>query len=235
MTTKTPDQPMNRTYNHARVWSTETTVCGLDIVDLHVPAAVFDATDATEAEMTGISIHCNVCRQGAVHRALTAVTHWLNEVSLAAGATTRPCGAPKEGTNATAHRGSITCPKCFELRAAADALPPMRTSPTGGMRANIGKVAFGRILSLVSKPALAGVGRVLEYGAKKYAARNWEKGLAWVATCDSLLRHTLAFLDGEDFDPETGLPNVHHIMCNAMFLAHFYETGTGTDDRIKVS
>ena len=56
--------------------------------------------------------------------------------------------------------------------------------------------------------------------------RNWERGLSWTETVDSLRRHLAAFMQGEDVDVESGLPHVHHLQCNAMMLAHFFETAT---------
>ena len=117
----------------------------------------------------------------------------------------------------------MTTPKTQVTTAKADA----------GLRYNDGKPKYAMALRLVSMVALRGLTAVLEFGAKKYAADNWKKGLSWNATVDSLMRHLIAFVGGENIDPESGLPHVHHIQCNAMFLAHFYETKTGTDDRVK--
>lgn len=98
-----------------------------------------------------------------------------------------------------------------------------------GARYNEGKLRWG----LMSWPALREVVRVLEFGAKKYAAWNWTKGLSWSDCFNSLQRHMLAWYEGEDRDPETGLSHMAHVMCNAMFLMHFILFGTGTDDRPK--
>lgn len=98
-----------------------------------------------------------------------------------------------------------------------------------GARYNEGKLRWG----LMSWPALREVVRVLEFGAKKYAAWNWTKGLSWSDCFSSLQRHLLAWYEGEDRDPETGLSHMAHVACNAMFLMHFILFGTGTDDRPK--
>lgn len=79
--------------------------------------------------------------------------------------------------------------------------------------------------------ALAGVGEVLGYGAKKYAANNWRKGLAWSRLSAAALRHLFAFMRGEDLDPESGLPHLDHALCCILFLSEFQKTGGGTDDR----
>lgn len=62
--------------------------------------------------------------------------------------------------------------------------------------------------------------RVAEFGAKKYAPWNWSKGLARVQLLGSLLRHTFAYIRGEDLDRETGLLHTDHILWNAAALVH---------------
>lgn len=86
-------------------------------------------------------------------------------------------------------------------------------------------------LDLLPALAVFGVGDVLTYGAKKYAAHNWRKGLAWSRLTAAALRHLLAFMRGEDIDPESGLPHIDHALCCLMFLSEFQKTGGGTDDR----
>lgn len=97
-----------------------------------------------------------------------------------------------------------------------------------GLRYNKGKLPY----HLLSDVAIQEVVKVLAFGATKYAERNWENGLKWDSECaSSLQRHLAAWKMGEENDPETGLPHLAHIMCNAMFLTHFYMTQTGQDDR----
>lgn len=62
--------------------------------------------------------------------------------------------------------------------------------------------------------------RVAEFGAKKYEPWNWSKGLARIQLIGSLLRHTFAYLRGEDRDRETGLLHTDHILWNAVVLSH---------------
>lgn len=62
--------------------------------------------------------------------------------------------------------------------------------------------------------------RVAEFGAKKYEPWNWSKGLSRVQILGSLLRHTFAYLRGEETDKDSGLNHTDHILWNAVALAH---------------
>ncbi len=84
---------------------------------------------------------------------------------------------------------------------------------------------------LISPIAMFSLARVLTFGAKKYAARNWEKGIPWTRIIGAILRHTWAYLGGETHDPETGESHMSHVMCEAMFLVHFEQTRKEFDDR----
>jgi Domain of unknown function (DUF5664) len=91
---------------------------------------------------------------------------------------------------------------------------------TVGLRFNEGKLRW----DLVDLDDLETMVRVLEYGAKKYTDHNWKKGgpsLTKDEILNSLQRHVNAMRRGERLDPESGLPHIAHILCNAMFQAHF--------------
>lgn len=102
--------------------------------------------------------------------------------------------------------------------------------PNAGVRYDAEKPDW----SLMPLHLLEGTVRVLEFGAKKYDRHNWRKGLAYSRVTNSLQRHLNAFNSGEDLDPETGLPHVDHILCNALFLVGIAkELPTTFDDRFK--
>lgn len=73
--------------------------------------------------------------------------------------------------------------------------------------------------------------RVFEYGARKYAAWNWAKGMAWSVPMACAVRHLLAILRGEELDKESGLPHRGHVACNLVMLAQFERTYPEGDDR----
>ncbi len=96
-----------------------------------------------------------------------------------------------------------------------------------GLRFNEGKLRTD-LIPASSTEALA---EVLTLGSKKYAPRNWQKGMAWSNVISSLKRHLLAFEKGEDFDTETGLLHMKHILTNAAFLVEYYKSYPQGDDR----
>jgi hypothetical protein len=96
-----------------------------------------------------------------------------------------------------------------------------------GLRFNEGKTRH----DLTPAFAQEQYARVLSEGAKKYAPRNWEQGMAWSKVSASLERHLQAFKRGEDYDPETGVLHTAHIMCNAGFLTEYYKIYPQGDDR----
>lgn len=104
-------------------------------------------------------------------------------------------------------------------------------SETGAMRECIG-VPYFRQLPL---EALAAGAAALEYGAKKYDNRNWEKGLPYQQMIDSLKRHIEDFERGRDNDDGeggSGLPHVALIMSSAIMLSASVIRGIGQDDRM---
>lgn len=86
-------------------------------------------------------------------------------------------------------------------------------------------------MDLVDPYAIEQVAKVLGFGAKKYEAHNWRKGLQWSRLIAGVLRHVNAFNDGEDLDPETGISHAAHAMCGLMFLVNYTKTHKSLDDR----
>lgn len=85
-------------------------------------------------------------------------------------------------------------------------------------------------LDLLDATALLEVGRVLEFGAKKYAPNNWRAGISRERLIAATLRHTLAAASGKRNDPESHLSHLAHAMCCLMFALHFEVKGTEVPD-----
>ncbi len=97
-----------------------------------------------------------------------------------------------------------------------------------GLRYNQGKSR----VDLMPGDARLALGDVFRVGAEKYAPRNWEKGMSWGSMIASMLRHTFAFMAGEDYDKETGLLHTQHIAWNAVALLTYQLRNIGIDDRV---
>lgn len=87
------------------------------------------------------------------------------------------------------------------------------------LRYNKGKPKW----SYVHFKSLEPLVRVLEYGALKYAPYNWKKEMPLDEILDSMQRHLAALIDGEEFDQESELHHIGHIMANAMFYQYHYD------------
>lgn len=86
-------------------------------------------------------------------------------------------------------------------------------------------------VSLIPSIAIEKEGAVLGFGEQKYASHNWRKGMKYSKLIDSAIRHLLKLKEGEDLDPESGLPHWAHVRCNMGFLGEYMEYGLGEDDR----
>ena len=88
---------------------------------------------------------------------------------------------------------------------------------TGAQREKLNSLPYDLIPFLEMSEAYA---RVAEFGAKKYSPWNWSKGLPRIQLLGSLLRHTFAYLRGEETDKDSGLSHTDHILWNAVTLVH---------------
>ena len=112
--------------------------------------------------------------------------------------------------------------------------PPVeKPTPGTAVRYDSGKANW----SLMPFEAVEEINKVLEFGAKKYAAHNWTEGtgFSYVRVLNSLLRHVFAFMRGEDNDPESGLSHMAHAGCNVLFLLYYikHKDRYANDDRFK--
>lgn len=108
-----------------------------------------------------------------------------------------------------------------------DILRLAATWPDEGRKDDSAKTPY----HLIAPEMLEGVGRVLDFGAKKYSPRNWEKGMHWSRPFSALMRHMWAWWRGEEADPETGMSHLWHAGCCLMFLMAYEDRQVGKDDR----
>lgn len=77
-------------------------------------------------------------------------------------------------------------------------------------------------MDLIPFEALDEIGKVLEFGTRKYAPENWKKVPDAIPRYEAaLLRHIAAYKRGELNDPESGLSHLAHAGCCLLFLMHF--------------
>jgi len=80
---------------------------------------------------------------------------------------------------------------------------------------------------LVPISLIEAVTAIREYGCQEYHdPENWRKVEA-ERYKNAAYRHWLAYLKGEKFDEESGLPHLWHLACNIAFLIEM-EDGSGT-------
>jgi hypothetical protein len=90
-------------------------------------------------------------------------------------------------------------------------------------------------LNSVPHSAMLALGRVFGKGMDKYPQDNYRKGMAWSRTINSLERHLLKFILGEDIDEESGCYHIDCILANAAILCEYRITHQELDDRYKYS
>jgi hypothetical protein len=90
-------------------------------------------------------------------------------------------------------------------------------------------------LDLVPRELVEGAARAFGFGATKYRRGGWlVGGLTQGRILAALLRHVLAYSNGEDVDSESGLCHLDHAAaCLGMLLAT-RERKLGADDRLGV-
>lgn len=116
------------------------------------------------------------------------------------------------------------------LRAVAENYQPdAPPSSTEGVKNDDGKLP----IHLLPTDALLAITEILDFGARKYAPRNWEKGMAWHRLFRASIGHLWAWWRGEAADSETGKSHLAHAGCCVLFLIAYELRNIGEDDRPK--
>lgn len=85
--------------------------------------------------------------------------------------------------------------------------------------------SFKLRMDLIPPEAEEALAQILTYGAKKYAPRNWEKGISADRVYAALRRHLLGWIKGEPIDAESGFSHLDHALCCLAFLVTFEKRG----------
>ena len=72
---------------------------------------------------------------------------------------------------------------------------------------------------------IEGIVKVLTFGASKYTDNGWQSvDNAKARYIAAMMRHWVMYNEhGEEYDKESGLHHLDHMMTNAMFLRYFAE------------
>ena len=94
-------------------------------------------------------------------------------------------------------------------------------------------IANGKIpLHLWPATATAMGSLALLYGARLYGRSNWrEAGVRASVYVSACQRHLAAWFEGEDNDPDSGLPHLGHALACLAILVDAQAAGKLTDDR----
>lgn len=88
-------------------------------------------------------------------------------------------------------------------------------------------------MELLPNLGLVEVGKVFTFGAEKYGDHNWRAGIKWTRLLGAAIRHTTAFLLGQDKDPESGYSHLAHAVACLLMIIEFKFTKPEFDDRYK--
>lgn len=86
--------------------------------------------------------------------------------------------------------------------------------------------------STIPTPVLAELGLVMLEGARKYGRHNYRAvGVRAGVYYDAAMRHLARFWEGEDLDPDSGMPHLVHAMACCAVLRDSQIQQNWTDDR----
>mgnify|MGYP003376837873 CR=1 FL=1 len=162
------------------------------------------------------------------NRDMETITNWVHEAARLMGfkvVEDEPSGNPGQLEEACI----MECPVCgkeFDIHLEE---ANMDKPPDQQAKADAGKPRP----TLVPVSLIEAVTAVRMYGNEKYHdPENWRQ-VEPQRYQDALYRHWLSYLKGEQCDPESGLPHLWHLACNAAFLIEMegsIHDGEGDDD-----
>jgi len=97
-----------------------------------------------------------------------------------------------------------------------------------GARFDEGKTRF----DLIPPNSLDEIALVYTYGANKYDANNWWRGMKWTKVIGPIMRHLMKWLRGEKRDPESNCHHLALVALNCIALIEYERNKIGQDDRV---
>lgn len=87
-------------------------------------------------------------------------------------------------------------------------------------------------LGLFPPVAMKLISLVMQHGANKYGKENWRETHIKESTYyHAMQRHLTAWFDGEDLDPDSGLPHLAHVAASVAILLDADNQGCLSKDR----
>lgn len=88
-------------------------------------------------------------------------------------------------------------------------------------------------IDLVPEEYVLAAARAFSYGAKKYSEHNWREGMPSNRLYAALMRHLLAWNEGEQKDSESGLSHLDHAAASLAMLIATLKNKPELDSRYK--
>ena len=82
--------------------------------------------------------------------------------------------------------------------------------------------------------AIEEVVKVTEHGTDKYGAHNYLNAEGRMAYWEAMQRHMLAWVRGEDYDPDSGCKHIAHAVAGGLMLLSMEQIGV-KDDRALIA
>ena len=96
-----------------------------------------------------------------------------------------------------------------------------------GKKHDTGKLRY----ELIPPDALAALAYVYTIGAEKYDDWNWRRGMSWSRVYGALMRHLIAYWQGETYDRDDGQEHMASVAWCAFTLMEYERLEVGVDDR----
>ena len=88
-------------------------------------------------------------------------------------------------------------------------------------------------LGSIPPVALIHLGRAMAFGASKYGRMNWrENSVAKSVYYDAMMRHLMAWWDGEDTADDSGCHHLAHVMASCAIILDALEQKNAVEDSL---